>query len=199
MREAPLPGALEALRAGTRDRHQALEHALDLTAEAFDRPHYVRLLERFLGLYAPLERALERWAPALARLGLPLEARWKAGWLRQDLAAFNGAPSDTLPECPDAPRLDTVEAALGCLYVLEGSTLGGQVLSRHYHAQLGLTPDTGLRFFTAYGAQTGAQWKAFLGLLHAQLVTPSTQARAVDTAVETFAAFQRWLPEAGAR
>lgn len=39
------------------------------------------------------------------------------------------------------------------MYVLEGATLGGQIISRSLGGRFGLTPQTGLRFCSSYGAQ----------------------------------------------
>jgi heme oxygenase len=50
--------------------------------------------------------------------------------------------------------------AVGCLYVLEGATLGGQFISRHL-ATLGIGPANGGLFFHGYGAKTGEMWKSF--------------------------------------
>jgi heme oxygenase len=47
------------------------------------------------------------------------------------------------------------------LYVLEGSTLGGQILTRQIHDQLGFTPEYGCQFFSRYGPRVYEMWKTF--------------------------------------
>ena len=47
----------------------------------------------------------------------------------------------------DLPDLQGVQEALGCLYVVEGSTLGGQVIARHLRQTLGVDPRCGGSFF----------------------------------------------------
>ncbi|RYY93647.1 MAG: biliverdin-producing heme oxygenase, partial [Chitinophagaceae bacterium] len=117
------PSIAGLLKQETDQRHRALEDRL--------RPHfgqltsvdaYAQLLRSFYGFYAPLETAIEERLPAglLPDLGL----RRKAALLLSDLEAL-GKPVAGIPLCA-APSLDSPDAALGALYVLEGSTLGGR-------------------------------------------------------------------------
>jgi heme oxygenase len=56
-----------------------------------------------------------------------------------------------------------VGALIGTLYVIEGATLGGQVISRHLYRHLGFSANAGARFFNGYGdeAATQQQWTLF--------------------------------------
>ena len=86
-----------------------------------------------------------------------------------DLKAL-GATPDFLaraPLCRELPDVASSARLFGCLYVIEGATLGGQVITRHLHTHLGLTPACGASFFSGYGAQTGSRWKAVGALLNA--------------------------------
>lgn len=55
----------------------------------------------------------------------------------------------------------SVGLALGSLYVIEGSSVGGRILARHFGERLGMRPDTGCRFFAGYGERTSQMWSAF--------------------------------------
>ena len=46
-------------------------------------------------------------------------------------------------------------------YVLEGSTLGSQLLAAHFERLLAVRPHEGGTFFSGYGAATGSMWRAF--------------------------------------
>jgi heme oxygenase len=51
--------------------------------------------------------------------------------LLDDLQALGCTPSlERLPMCAQLPVIDSSAACLGVLYVLEGATLGGQILRR---------------------------------------------------------------------
>lgn len=181
-----------ALKAHTGTLHERLEAGLDLTGPGLDRGRYAELMARFYGFYAPLEPVLldAHWPDH----GVSYAERLKTPALRRDLAAFGLAPDaiDALPVCTALPRVDTPARRLGCLYVLEGSTLGGQFLTRHFSAALGLTPETGCAFFSGYGPATGPRWAAFVRLLDA-LDTPEVRDQALDAALETFERLEAWM------
>ena len=63
----------------------------------------------------------------------------------------------------DAPGPDSRAEALGWLYVLEGSSLGGKVIRKQVTSSGG--DMTGLGFLDPYGAELGARWRAFLNVL----------------------------------
>jgi heme oxygenase len=96
------------------------------------------VLETFYGFYVPVEIDVTRLAAAEPPLGFPLRAR--AELIERDLLALGRSPADlsALPLCSDRPQLSCVEDLAGCLYVLEGACLGGQVVNALLHRRLGL-------------------------------------------------------------
>jgi len=52
--------------------------------------------------------------------------------------------------------------ALGIVYVLEGSALGGRVILKNIEKQLGFNAEHGARYFSGYKENTGSLWKNFL-------------------------------------
>ena len=95
------------------------------------------------------------------------------------------------PLCPAMPPLNTHPQLLGALYVLEGSTLGGQVIARQL-AQAGIPLTT---YFGARGSQTGPLWKQFCQLLaaEAEAATPAEQDLIVHSASLTFQRLSAWI------
>ncbi|QJW92962.1 bacteriophytochrome heme oxygenase BphO [Frigoriglobus tundricola] len=190
MRDEDTPSnLLVRLRSETRSEHDAVEAALDLGG--LTRERYDHFLKRFFGFYRPIEDAIGSvggWADR----GLDLERRRKAPLLEADLRALGVDAPDRLPVCPDPPRLDTPAACFGCLYVLEGATLGGQVISRHISGTLGIGSETGGRFFHGYGERTGEMWRSFGTALVAFAATREIEDRVVAAARETFRALRSW-------
>ena len=185
---------LVRLRSETRSEHAAIEVALDLTSPVLTRAAYLHTLERLYGFYRPLEAGL-RGVGALAGRGLELEARCnKAHLLELDLQVL-GADPRRLPRCLGLPPYASMARGVGCLYVLEGATLGGQVISGHVRRVLGITPDSGGQFFHGYGKRTGAMWQAFRSAVAAIVITPDEQDEAVAAASSTFRALRRWCEE----
>ena len=187
---------LTRLRAETRPRHDAIEAALELTSSALTLGTYRQTLTRFYGFYGPLEAGL--WAVGgWVERGLDLTERRKTPLLEADLRALGVANPQDLPVCTDLPPHDTVAATFGCLYVLEGATLGGQVISPVLRKRLGVTPDTGGRFFDGYGDRTGPMWQAFRAALVAFAVTSGDQDEIVSAAKDTFSKLHRWMTAGG--
>jgi heme oxygenase len=185
------PGLLrQQLRREGAEAHQKLEDALDLLGRVSDRQRFVRVLERFLGFHLVWERAIRQHA-ALRPLHA---ARSRLPHLRRDLAALGrtNAEQAQAPLCMAAAALaDSPAAAVGSLYVLEGSTLGGQVIGRAL-AAADWVPPGGLTYFNPYQARTGEMWRAFGDWAEAH-VPADERAAAVTGSNLTFAVLQEWL------
>ena len=127
--------------------HQHLETQLGLLDPSLDVHRYRRVLETFYGFYVPVEIDVTRLAAAEPPLGFSLRAR--AELIERDLLALGRSPAElaALPLCSDRPELSCSEDLAGCLYVLEGACLGGQVLIPLLHRRLGLAKDSGAAFF----------------------------------------------------
>jgi len=131
-------------------------------------------------LHAPLEEALRQWVtPEWCRLRLV-----KSQWLRSDLLALG---ADTDSRRIDTPAVSSLAEALGVLYVLEGSTLGLQVLRQRFEDPL--APAAASRFVRGDGANTGRFWRLFIDRL--ETLPTDAWPQAVGAASATFAAFQR--------
>jgi len=172
---------MAALRQSTAQRHAAIEQLLALDAP-FGLDHYGRILCGF-------EAFLSVWEPALAR-ALPSQLRpWFLSRCRGELARRDLA-SLGLPRLPaPAPAhlfLPGLPAALGSLYVLEGSALGGQVIARQVARDHGLGPLDGAAYFNGWGARTGAMWREFQQVLQAHEPGPQGRAQACASAQATF-------------
>lgn len=187
---------LARLRTETRPEHDAIESALDVTSDTLTLHAYIRTLERFYGFYRPLETAIEEIG-GWAQRGLDLTQRQKAPLLEADLRVLGVAIPTALPLCTDLPPHGTVAAAFGCLYVMEGATLGGQIISRAVEKSLGVTVETGGRFFHCYGDRTGPMWQGFRTAITAATVTVAEQDEVVVAAKATFQALHRWLSAGG--
>jgi heme oxygenase len=161
----------------------------------------MRVLRTFYGFYAPVEAQLARLAPAAPPLGVPLRAR--AALLERDLVALGTPPREMplLPRCTVLPRLSCPEHFAGCLYVLEGASLGGQIVARAVDERLGVAGDRGAAFFVGDGAATPERWKRVLTWLDhfARAGARAEQAEEiVASASETFNALSSWVQLQGA-
>lgn len=193
---------LTRLRLETRGEHDAVERVLDLMSAALTREAYRRRLEQFYGFYGPLEAALqslrdrkaddagESILSAATRLALASRLT-KTAHLRQDLHHL-GVLTDDLPLCRRLPLLKSEAEALGCLYVMEGATLGGRLIAQHIQATLGITPPTGGAFFDGYAGDTGKMWQGTRHLLVSCALDTQTENAIVANAIATFACLRGW-------
>jgi heme oxygenase len=174
------------LRIATAPAHAALEQDLDWMAR-------VATMEGYRGLLARLHGFHRAWEPAIGAAladGMFFDPRRREAALARDLGVLGLSPEGIggLPRALPIP-LAGPAAAMGALYVLEGSTLGGRVIGRHIAATHGLTGE-GLAYYTAHGARTGAMWSAF----RTRLDTFDGQAAEVVAAANgTFDAMREWL------
>ena len=82
------------------------------------------------------------------------------------------------------------------MYVVEGSTLGGQVISRVLQ-EVDWVPAGGIHYFIAYGARTGAMWREFLS--HLEAASSLAADPLIETgAIATFRVLTDWLKAAEA-
>lgn len=171
------------LKAETRHLHAQLEanptNAALMTID-LSMGVYERLLVRYFGFYEALELRLGACDLAFVR---------KAGWLGADLVqlGYTAAALERLPRPTQLPALGSVAAGMGSLYVLEGATLGGQIITRHLHKTL---PHAPTRFFGGYGDETGTRWKRFLTRLEG--CAPDIPAL-LSGARGTYRCFDAWL------
>ncbi|HXU00483.1 MAG TPA: biliverdin-producing heme oxygenase [Polyangia bacterium] len=187
------------LRHETAGLHQRLDERLTLLDPHLSIDRYRQVLQVFLGFYVPVEAGLARLALAAGSpLGFPLRAR--ADLIERDLIALGASPRQIaeLPRCADLPRLLSLEDLAGCVYVLEGACLGGQVIAPALHRRLGLAKENGASFFIGDAEVTSARWRSVLSWLES---LPSAGARSEDivaSACATFSALIEWETRQGA-
>ena len=152
--------ALLALREATTSAHETLEIEARIEPRLADHATRAATVQAFYRFHAGLEPVSH---PLVAQLNIDVggvfEPRSRADGIAQDLAVLGvRVPAPARPVAPATPG-----AALGWVYVAEGSMLGGRIIRRRLTAG-GLDLD-GLSFLDPYGEETGARWRAFMTLL----------------------------------
>ena len=182
---------LRRLRTETAAEHQAVEETLDLLSPALTRDRLVDVLTRMHGFWLAAEASLDAWAAAEPddAAGVEWPRRRRAALFAADLVALGATDPAARPELP---AVEGTDAALGRMYVLEGSSLGGVFIDRHL-ATLPQLADVGrLSAFSPYGEQTGAMWHAFRTTTRARIDGGGDADRLVAAARETFSALAGW-------
>ena len=173
------------LREETAAIHQSLHHSpglRQLTSADCTRADYINVLNIFFQFYHELDERFD-FVPRAQRFSHEAKPLL---WLEKDFLALN----QVVPQrsftfgfnlMGNMPSL-CMETYIGYLYVKQGSTLGGQTISKHLKKSLALEPGVTQFFFTGFGDLTAHHWKEFLNYvsqheryLDADLVVHSAQ------------------------
>ena len=186
-----LPSVAEILKVQTVWEHQQAEEMIRPQLGSLNQIHdYVALLKAFYGFYFPVEQLISNF---VSKELLPdISERRNSKLILRDLEAL-GISGHAIPLCSRLPEINSPAAAMGAMYVLEGSTLGGQMIARMLQKNplLNLVPGQ-LNFFLGYKDQTGPKWKSFQAALN--LLDGETETL-VSAARQTFFLFTQWTEQ----
>ena len=183
----------QQLKRATADLHRRLETELRLLDPDLSLDRYRRILECFFGFYAPVEAGIARVASAGPALGVPLRER--TALIESDLISLGLSRRDVaeLPRCAELPWLERAEEVAGCLYVLEGACLGGQLIAPALRERFGIGRGSGASFFVGDAEGTQARWSVFLAWLEGLVCAGAPIDEIAASARATFLAFAQWV------
>jgi heme oxygenase len=180
---------LQALRTATAHEHEQVEAALDLMSPALDRARLTAVLTLLHGFWQAAEDGLDAWAEREPDDAADVDwaRRRRSALFAADLRVLGAEPAGD--DRPELPAVAGTDEALGRLYVLEGSTLGGTFISRHLATLPDLAATGRLQAFSPYGVDTGAMWHAFRRFTRERTQEPQ---RVVAAAGTTFRSLAEW-------
>jgi len=186
---------LGKLKEATKEQHKNLEGTVDVMSNLFSLDNYKALIKNFYRFYSAIEPQLAKldWS----EVGYNFDERLKVGKLEADLENLGifAEEISKIPKWDNLPELDTHAKAFGSLYVMEGATLGGQIINRHLKEHLDLTPENGGLFFNGYGRETGPMWKDFGAAITAFSEKNNADDEIVESAKQTFDSFKYCVEE----
>ncbi len=173
----------QEIKAATKEAHQKLEKTVVLRLKDIrNYTDYAEVLKCFYAYFNAIERAI---APYIITSLLPdYPQRRNSSYIKQDIIALGGSVEE-LPS-PKVPHIHDEVTALGALYVLEGSIMGGPYIVEMLK-KYGM--DKGFSFFSGYGADTGRMWGSFTEVLNKTVQQPEEELSIISTANETFSLF----------
>lgn len=177
---------LDTIKAETQPWHDKVEelaasdHIMD---GSFTHEDYSALISRHYALHNALEPRLADFLSTCPIDGINFAERRKLAYLQQDMQELHSdiQENNFVPQV----TITTPAQALGCMYVLEGSSLGGSVIKR----QLGKSPHfegVHFHFFGCYGEDTGRLWKEFRAAVLNIIDTSEKENEIVQAAITTF-------------
>ena len=183
---------MERLKNETKSAHQQLEKAtIPYIKNAQDEASYAYLLRMFYGYFQPVEVKIQRLIDS--SLIQDIAERRQSAALVSDLRVI-GSETEGLATTSSTPVLETIPQALGAMYVLEGSTLGGRFISQMLAKQLNRSAENGIGFFSGYGEKTQNKWNYFTDMVNQYVANhPLNANEIVAAANETFSKFGEWV------
>jgi heme oxygenase (biliverdin-IX-beta and delta-forming) len=171
---------IDLLRARTGTYHHGMETDLHIHKRLSKVDTRGPLIARYNILHRQGEAALRPYLWDLSDLTFSSRFHSRDIPCKAELAC----PEDPLVD-PVFPAVATKAEALGAMYVLEGSTLGGKIILKTLRSQ-GVSTDE-LHFLDPYGNDASALWRAFLRVLERE-TTPDQTAmnECVSGAIKAF-------------
>jgi heme oxygenase (biliverdin-IX-beta and delta-forming) len=187
---------METLKERTDVHHRNIESVKRFSrvfAEDYQLDEYKKLLEKFYGFYKPLEDQFVAHQSEMSPLDF--NPRKKVHLIVSDLKTlgYSQGDIDALPLCTQLPNTSTLARMMGCFYVLEGSTMGGQMISKQLAKTFEFAPGEGVVFYACYGKDTMVMWKGFKEYVNEHYSTETDLDDISQAAGETFEALGRWM------
>lgn len=185
----------DKIKEATLTQHQQVEKSLVGKMKAIrSKDDYVNLLKIFYGYFGGLEQQIKAYINQI-HLQDHNERR-KTDALVNDIKSLGGeipviATSNNLPDIANHLQ------AFGALYVIEGSTLGGSIISGMMQKHLTFDGQKGLTFFNGYGEQTQQMWANFKSALNEAVKSEDDEKIVLQAANDTFARFNNWIEKQG--
>jgi heme oxygenase len=178
------PELSSRLRVETLDLHKSTESALGIPGSVRSRTDYVRLLLSSWAFYSAARDALAdaRWIDRWSALGVNLPIHDRVPLLEGDLRAL-GVEPDARAAALD---IDTFAHAVGLLYVVEGSSLGGRFIGPAIAERIGDVP---ISFYLGEGRTHPKPWRSVVAALADYEATESDLDGVIEGARRAFVAF----------
>lgn len=185
-----LSSALSArLKRDTNDQHELMHRLMEQGQPFASRTQYAR----FVCAQYVFQRDVEYLFadPSLQAAVADLAVRGRQAAALADLADLGVA----MPP-PALASLDVrMPAALGWLYVSEGSTLGAAFLFKEARERLGLSAEFGARNLAAYPEGRALVWRRFVASLDSDALDAAAQQQVIDGAHAAYRRFGALLQQ----
>ena len=176
----------QTLKESTQPSHQALEKKMvALIRTIKTREDYVEFLRLMYGYYSALEGRVQEYLS-----DSEMNSRRKSDRLLDDIQHFED--SETPELCSQLPPICSHADALGAMYVIEGSTMGGKIIAKMIEGQAGISGPSGFTFFYGYGEETAKMWDEFKAFLNRPF-DEMEKLNLILTANRTFNSFYNWI------
>lgn len=178
---------IQNLRTSTADCHKQLELNNLSQALLSDNVNQAIYCSYLIQLYSFVKGFEQYVYPELSQHFLNINQRKKALLIEEDINALEISilKHKQLEEAIFRDTYTNVYLAAGALYVLEGSTLGGQIIVKHLQKAMP-SNFVNTTYFSCYQQKTGSMWKEFLQQLTALPQSMIEEQQIIKGAIITF-------------
>ena len=188
---------LDYLKKNTASIHLQVEKAnlaKDIVDHTISINNYVKLLAQNFEFYHTIEQALLDNASLMNVAIQPFLTDQRSQSLKKDLLSLD--PDIKLDEVLKYPyQIDSENAAIGALYVSEGSALGGLVIGKHLSHCPELITIKKHHFFGNEVSTILAQWKKFQQIVNEHFNSNAHKEEILESAIKTFQLFEQIIQE----
>jgi heme oxygenase len=176
------------LKSETSQVHDEVEQINIMSKSKPTIDNYIDYLKVLFKIFIPLEQKLFKFSE-WKQNNFNFNLTKRVQHLIMDLNNLNVNKSEIILS-NNLPNIDSFEKALGVYYVLEGSSLGGQILFKkmllNYSDQL----ENKLNYLYGFGKETFKEWKIFIDNINNYAEINSAKKNDIlNSALETFQCF----------
>ncbi|WP_051197540.1 biliverdin-producing heme oxygenase [Flavobacterium soli] len=183
---------LENLKNKTSVSHKNLE-SLPISRSIVDPKITIEQYGLYLSLMYDVVKNLEDTIYPIVSNAIPdLEERKKSHLLLNDLKSTPIEKTTHHFPFEDAIKI-SMPFAMGMVYVVEGSTLGGRFILKNVQEAFDFNEDKGASYFAGYGNKTGSSWKKFLNSLTEFEAKTNSEEEIIAGATYAFEAIHKHL------
>jgi heme oxygenase (biliverdin-IX-beta and delta-forming) len=188
---------MSLLKSETAAVHRQLERnrfLFRLFQTDFSMQEYQQLLCKFYGFFSAIEPLI--FTNLNAANSQLLAHRTKSELLARDLSVLevDDTKLTTISRCEELPLLNSFSRQMGALYVLEGSTLGGKIISKRLKDLFGEAVINKMNYYQSYGENLILEWTSFQNFMCENFDNKENDiSEIINAAIETFLCLDRWL------
>ncbi len=178
------------LKHETKEVHTDAERLIIKTLSTINSiEDYIKFLKLFYGFFNPLDILARKYIDENVLKDISI--RGNTRYIINDIETFAGDKIILL--APAIPHVTNVLQAFGVMYVMEGSTLGGQIITKMLRHKDIKIANNGLTFFEGYKENTPMMWKNFTACLDDNFQTDEQINQIVLSAKDTFIKMKEWI------
>jgi heme oxygenase (biliverdin-IX-beta and delta-forming) len=188
---------MSLLKSETAAVHRQLERnrfLFRLFQTDFSIQEYRQLLCKFYGFFSAIEPLIFTNLNAVANQALAHRTKSELIVMDLSLLEMDETNFKTISKCEELPLLNSFARQMGALYVLEGSTLGGRIISKRLKDQFGETIVNKMNYYQSYGENLILEWTSFQNFMAEHFDDKEDEiSEVVNAAIETFLCLDSWL------